>query len=246
MTQRNEFLPVSINARDLDDGWFQLIEAIMTHGYRYEVERGSYEGTARIELDCATIHIKDPGGGPLLPIIPDGLGIPPLADDDYVQCEYFPGYLMNDQLAPNEEYTYGQRILWPVTDDLLGVTQSQIQWAIDMLKNTPGTNQATIEIGQPSDICVHAHDGSGYDPPCMRLIDCRVRYGKLHLLVYFRSWDAWGGFPINMAGLELLKQYMADQIGVENGTLTGFSKGLHLYGHVEEIAAIRTHAHLNK
>jgi thymidylate synthase len=62
----------------------------------------------------------------------------------------------------------------------------------------------------------------------MRLIDCRVRYGKLHLMVYFRSWDAWGDFPVNMAGLELLKQYMAGEIGVESGSLIGVSKGLYL------------------
>ena len=92
--------------------------------------------------------------------------------------------------------------MWPVTDDLLGVTLPQVEWAIKMLRDSGGnTNQATIEIGRPEDITVHDNAGVGYDPPCMRLIDCRVRYGKLHLVVYFRSWDAWGGFPVNMAGL---------------------------------------------
>ena len=46
---------------------------------------------------------------------------------------------------------------------------------------------------------------------------------------------------VNMAGLELLKQYMAAEIGVGSGSLIGVSKGLHIYGHVEEIARIRTH-----
>lgn len=240
--ERTTFLPVSITARDLDDAWFQVIDGIMEHGYRYGVERGSYEGMDRIELDFATIHITDPGGGPLLPIIPDGLGIPPLADEEYVMCEYFPNYLLNDRLAPNEEYTYGQRIMWPVEDDLLGLTLPQVEWAIKMLRDSGGnTNQATIEIGRPEDITIHDHHGVGYDPPCMRLIDCRVRYGKLHLIVYFRSWDAWGGFPVNMAGLELMKQWMAQEIGVGSGTLTGVSKGLHIYGHAEEVARIRTH-----
>jgi alpha-glucosidase len=223
--ERNNLLPVSITARDLDDAWFQVIDAIMTHGYRYEVQRGSYEGTDRIELDFATVLVTDPGSGPLLPIIPEGLGIPALADEDYVKCEYFPGYLLSDKLQPNEEYTYGQRIMWPVTDDLLGLTLPQIEWAIKMLKDSGGnTNQATIEIGRPEDIAVHDNSGTGYDPPCMRLIDCRVRYGKLHLVVYFRSWDAWGGFPVNMAGFELLKQWMADEIGVGSGSLIALTR----------------------
>lgn len=150
--ERSELLPVTITARDLDDAWFQVINAIMDHGYRYPVERGSYEGTDRIELDFATVFVKDPGSGPLLPIIPDGLGIPPLADEDYVKCEYFPLYLLSDTLQPNEEYTYGQRIMWPVEDDLLGETRAQVEWAIKILKDSGGnTNQATIEIGRPED-----------------------------------------------------------------------------------------------
>jgi thymidylate synthase len=186
------------------------------------------------------VVVTDPGSGPLLPIIPDGLGIPPFADEDYVKCEYFPNYLMNDKLAPNEEYTYGQRILAPVHDDILGITQTQLEWAIKMLRDSSGnTNQATIEIGQPSDICVHTEDGSAYDPPCMRLIDLRVRYGKLHVVVYFRSWDAWNGFPVNMAGLEMFKRYVADQLDVESGSLIGVSKGLHVYGYAEEMALLR-------
>jgi thymidylate synthase len=239
---RTELLPITITARDLDDAWFQVIDAIMEHGYRYPVERGSYEGTERIELDFATVYVKDPGSGPLLPIIPDGLGIPPVADEDYIKCEYFPGYLLSDHMASNEEYTYGQRIMQPVDDDLLGLTLPQIEWAVKMLRDSGGnTNQATIEIGRPEDITVHEEGGTGYDPPCMRLIDCRVRYGKLHLVVYFRSWDAWGGFPVNLAGIELMKQYMAVEIGVESGSLIGVSKGLHIYGHTEEVARIRTH-----
>jgi hypothetical protein len=140
--ERDTLLPVSITARDLDDAWFQVIDAIMSHGYRYGVERGSYEGMDRIELDFATVCVTHPGSGPLLPIIPDGLGIPPLADEDYVKCEYFPGYLLSDKLQPNEEYTYGQRIMWPVTDDLLGLTLPQVEWAIKILRESDGkTNQ---------------------------------------------------------------------------------------------------------
>ena len=67
------------------------------------------------------------------------------------------------------------------------------------------------------------------DPPCLRIIDTRVRYGKLHFILYFRSWDLWGGFPSNLGGLQLVKQYMAEEIGVEDGEIIAVSKGLHLY-----------------
>jgi hypothetical protein len=84
-----------------------------------------------------------------------------------------------------------------------------VEEVIRMYKNGgPGTNQATMEVGMPQDIV-------NSDPPCLRLIDTRVRYGKLHFVVYFRSWDLWAGFPANLAGIQLLKEYMAQQIGVE-------------------------------
>ena len=78
------------------------------------------------------------------------------------------------------------------------------------------------------------------DPPCLRLIDTRIRNGKLHFILYFRSWDLWGGFPSNLGGLQLVKQYMADEIGVEDGEIIAVSKGLHLYEYSWELAKIRT------
>ena len=67
-----------------------------------------------------------------------------------------------------------------------------------------------MEIGMPSDIKLT-------DPPCLRLIDTRVRYEKLHFILYFRSWDLWGGFHSNLGGLQLVKQYIAEEIGVADG-----------------------------
>ncbi len=237
---RDSLYPVYIQATDLPDSWFQVIWEIMEHGFRYMVQRGSYEQSERIELDFATIHIKNPGSGVLLPDIPAALGIPNPASLKYVEQEYFPRYLMSIEKKEGEQYTYGERINQVITDDFLGITKTQLEWAVNTLRDTPNTNQATIEIAQPSDITVRSKDGHS-DPPCLRLIDCRVRYGKLHLMVYFRSWDAWSGYPVNMAGIELLKQFMAGEIGVDNGELIASSKGLHVYQYAEEMAKIRTY-----
>ena len=71
-------------------------------------------------------------------------------------------------------------------------------------------------------------------------IDCRIIDGHLHLFVYFRSWDAWGGFPANLGAIQLLKEYMAQEISVADGALIGISKGLHLYDYMWESACIYT------
>jgi len=43
----------------------------------------------------------------------------------------------------------------------------------------------------------------------------------------------------NLAAVQALKEYMAAAIGVEDGEMVVESKGLHIYGHAEEIAKIR-------
>lgn len=237
--ERGEMLPVVINATDLDDAWFQVIKNIMEYGHYYGIQRGSYEGSGRIELDSATIHIMNPGLGPLVPHMPDSLGIPAPCEEDYVKEQYFPQYLFGSVKSGNEQYTYGERINRPILDEHLSKTMTQIEWAIKMLRETPQTNQATVEIACPEDITARDPESYHPDPPCLRLLDFRVRYEKLHVFPYFRSWDAWSGFPANLGGIELLKQYMADEIGVENGGIFAFSKGLHIYDHVEKAARIR-------
>jgi thymidylate synthase len=74
------------------------------------------------------------------------------------------------------------------------------------------------------------------DPPCLRAIDTRIRDQRLHFFVYFRSWDLWAGFPSNLAAIQLLKEYMASEIGVNDGELIAMSKGLHLYEYSWELA----------
>lgn len=55
---------------------------------------------------------------------------------------------------------------------------------------------------------------------------------KAHYLttkVIYRSWDLYGGFPVNMGGFELLNQYVASELGINPGPLTFTCKSLHLY-----------------
>ncbi len=208
-----------IEARDLPDAWFQCVYKILDNGSTYVVERGSYEGQERLEFDYITIHIKYPGVRPLLPDIPPGLGIPNPVADGYLE-EYLP-YLMTSDRKPGEFYTYGERL------------EKQIQKVIDMYKRDGyGTNQAAMSVSMPTDIDL-------IDPPCLRHIDTRIKDGKLHFVVYFRSWDLWNGLPANLGGIQLLKEYMSAEIGVEDGEIIASSKGLHLYDYIWELAKLR-------
>jgi thymidylate synthase len=218
--------PVFIEARDLPDAWFQCIYRIFEDEsvHEYEVQRGSFEGIKRREFDMAVVNIEYPGTRPLIPDIPPELAIPQPTSMEYV--EDYLQYLMTDRKRENEVYTYGERLTNPkVSIDgreiALGI--NPIEEIIDLYRNNRhGTNQAIMEVGMPQDIRLE-------DPPCLRLIDTRIMDGRLHFVLYFRSWDLWAGLPSNLAALQLLKEYMCHEIGVEDGSIVAVSKGLHLY-----------------
>jgi thymidylate synthase len=106
----------------------------------------------------------------------------------------------------------------------------QVKLVIETYKNKGyRNNQMVLQVAQPS-------DGLLKDPPCLRQIDTRIQDNKLHFIVYFRSWDLWAGFPANLAAIQLMKEYMAAEIGVEDGSMVASSKGLHLYNYVWQLA----------
>lgn len=228
---------VSLEVRDLPAAWFELLFKILEEGRVHIIDKGSYVGQKRLEFDYVTIKINYPGTIPLLPQIEAHYGIPNPVADDYLD-DYLP-YLMTDGKEPGEDYTYGERLVAGAIlydrhlygpHDIYGGEVDQIQTIINTYKkHGPRNNQMILQVGQPGDILLE-------DPPCLRHIDTRIQDGALHFFVYFRSWDLWGGFPANLAGIEMLKQYMATEIGVENGKIIAASKGLHLYDYSFDIA----------
>jgi thymidylate synthase len=203
-----------IEARDLSEAWFLCLRRTLTDGREYRIERGSYAGQRRKELDFVVVQISHPGTRPLIPDVPQG--VPPPTSMAYVE-EYLP-YLMTAHKREGEQYTYGQYLEW------------QIKEVIKMYKGDGyNTNQAFMAVGSAESMKLD-------DPPCLRGIDTRIRDGKLHFFAYFRSWDLWAGFPSNLAAIQLLKEYMSGEIGVGDGELVAMSKGLHLYGYSWELA----------
>jgi thymidylate synthase len=203
-----------IEARDLSEAWFLGLCRVLEEGYDYKIERGSYQGQMRKQLELVIVQVNYPETRPLIPEVPQG--VPPPSTMDYVES-YLP-YLMTAHRREGEQYTYGQYL------------EKQIAEVIRMYREDGhNTNQAFMAVGDDKSIYLS-------DPPCLRMIDTRVLDDKLSFIVYFRSWDLWAGFPSNMAAIQLLKEYMASEIGVEDGDLVAISKGLHLYEYSWELA----------
>jgi thymidylate synthase len=205
-----------IEARDLAEAWFLCLRKTLTEGYQYKIDRGSYAGQHRKELDFVVVKVKNPGTRPIIPSTPQG--VPPPTSTEYID-DYLP-YLMTAHKREGEQYTYGQYL------------ERQIPKVIEMYKQDGhNTNQAFMAVGDADSINLD-------DPPCLRAIDTRIRDNRLHFFVYFRSWDLWAGFPSNLAAIQLLKEYMASEIGVDDGELIATSKGMHLYEYSWELARI--------
>ncbi len=254
-----------IDARDLPDLWFQAVHDILDEGNRFKIDRGSYAGQTRLEYDYFIGQVKYPGTLPLIPDIPPSCGIPNPVEEAYIfggegYKRSYVEYLMTGHKEPGESYTYGERLTHvPVTGDKLrwwkekkrdiidvrdvdgkvvfeekgSVYLNQIEWIIDTYRRFGSrNNQMVLQVAHPSDVTL-------LDPPCLRSIDTRIQDETLHFMVYFRSWDLWGGMPANLAGIQNLKEYMAGEIGVKDGEMIVESKGLHLYGYAEGLAKLR-------
>lgn len=205
----------------------------------------------------------------ILPDIPPSIGIPNPCEFEYVYGgegyeRSYVEYVMTDTKMKNESYTYGERLtkfklkegqptrwlqsqmkdiliqdkeIWEnkniIITDFGSTYLNQIELIIWIYKNKGyRNNQMVLQIAQPSDCLLQ-------DPPCLRQIDTRIQDNQLHFFVYFRSWDLWCGLSANLAGIESLQSYMADAIGVKQGEMIVESKGLHLYGYVEDLAKMR-------
>jgi len=256
-------IPTMIRTQTIPSAWFELVYGLMKGDVphsTYTIDRGSYVGQKRLEYDYVTVCIDHPGSRPLIPDIPAGLGIPaPVESMEYVE-NYFAQYLMNPELEPNETYKYATWIapgVERVIEQLKGSpgnNQACIsiggwapwnhpmeeaffhpdgkKWQKEIIDKKPAACTDTDNFIDPAT--------GQRDPACLRMLDFRLdQQNTLHMIVYFRSWDLWGGFAANLSGMQLVKEYVAESIGAEDGKIIASSKGLHLYSYCIDVAATR-------
>ena len=88
------------------------------------------------------------------------------------------------------------------------VLEEQIPQVIKMYgENGDTTNQAFMAVGSKESIRLK-------DPQYLKAVDTRIQNGNPRFMVYFRSWNLWAGLPSNLAAIQILKEYMAREIGV--------------------------------
>ncbi len=203
-----------IEARDLPEAWFRCMRTLLTEGRVYEVEKGSFEGLRRLEMPVH-LYIENPGTRPLAPEVP--AGVPSPTNDKYIEQYYY--FIAAPDKGENQ-YTYGEDMAPQIAE----ILDRYSLWG-------PNTNRYCMMCGGRDSLFEYRKENqvSSAHSPCLRVTDLRIEDDTLHFFCYFRSWDLMAGLPSNLGGLQLLKERMAEAMGLKDGTITAFSKGLHLY-----------------
>jgi len=207
---------LKLTAFDLPDAWFKVLNTIWREGDVYYVGFGSEETeTKKLNL---TIEIAHPENRPL---VSDKAP----CDFKYVQG-YALEYLWCGDKQEHETYTYGSRLNHPV---------NQVEEAVKRYVEEKRDRQVTMVIRLPTDIRKFDEHNQKSEPPCLSLIDTEILDGQMHLTCYFRSWDAFGGLPANIAGLQLFNEAFVSEINergnlsLKTGKLIFHSKNCHIY-----------------
>lgn len=201
-----------VKERNIEQAWRMTMWACARYGYSYKVQVGSYRGQLRKQLDHLVVIIEEPGLRPLAVTLPENSNIPAPTSEERIQS-YFYRYLLTGEKQEGEDYTYGQ------------LMAPQLPQVITLLNDSRGaTNQACMNLGGEENIYL-------VDPPCLRVVDFKVVGGRLQMSVFFRSWDLFVGFPENLGGLQLLKEYVLMNLDfpLEDGPITAYSSGAHIY-----------------
>ncbi|OGZ34273.1 MAG: hypothetical protein A2Y98_00195 [Candidatus Portnoybacteria bacterium RBG_19FT_COMBO_36_7] len=245
-----------IKATTLGDAWFQALYKVMTEGRRYLVTEGSYAGIHRSGLPVV-INIEYPASRPIFPTMPEGSNIPaPTTEDDINDYVH---YLITPDRKPNEHYTYGEDLYWQIEwvienykkggfgNNHCYMTVGRPETVhfydrdVDYREIVIVRDHVTRKNIKTRRINNEWNKNPEIKPSsqCLRGIDTWIDENRLNFWVYFRSWDLWGGFPVNLGGIQCVKEYMAAKIGVEDGSMIVSCKDLHVYEHTWIVALMR-------
>lgn len=119
---------------------------------------------------------------------------------------------------------YGPRLFdWNGINQINNITR--------LLRNTPNSRKAVIQLFEASDIAA-----SHNDTPCTCTLQFLQRGAKLNMIIYMRSNDAYLGLPHDIFCFTMLQEIIARDLNVDLGTYKHMVGSLHLYDNRKEAA----------
>ena len=197
-----------IRADSISEAWQRGLALIWRQGAEITDQRG----TKIKEILSLQMVVEDP----YRDMIPPGYSW----NEERLE-EYARQLLSGDN--PGFEYTYGERLrAWALPGC---ASLDQIEQAIARLRASSSTRRATAVTW------IAPLDSNREEVPCMIVDDFKLRDGRLHLSIFFRSHDFAGAYPANLYGLARLLQYVAGEVGAEPGSISTTSSSAHIYEH---------------
>ena len=190
----------------------QVIQMILEKGRVLTTE----DAEATVEFEEIAMQIDTPLAEPLVS-----------AHSRFQQkfVEQYAKDLLNGSKASFEYDYHGRLFNWGERLESGGqpVHVDQIDYIVDKLRSSPVSRRAVAitwnpVIDEKLDAC-----------PCLQLVQCVLRDGKLCMRVIFRSNDMLTAAGANMYALVQLQKSIGDKLGVPCGTYTHISLIPHIY-----------------
>ena len=195
-------------------GWAheQVIKMILEKGWVLTTE----DAEATVEFEEIAMQIDTPLAEPM---------VSPHSRFQQRFVEQYAKDLLNGSKASFEYDYHGRLFDWGERLAANGqpVHIDQIAYIVGKLRSSPVSRRAIAITWNP------VIDEKLDDCPCLQLIQCVLRDGKLDMRVIFRSNDMLTAAGANMYALVQLQKSIADQLGVPCGTYTHISLVPHIY-----------------
>jgi len=189
-----------------------VIKMILEKGWVLQTE----DAEATIEFEEIAVQVDTPLSEPL---------VSPYSRFQQKFVEQYAKDLLQGSHASFEYDYHGRLFDWGerLITEGKPVHIDQIAYIIEKLRTSPRTRRAIAITWNP------VIDENLDDCPCLQLVQCTIRDGKLAMRVVFRSNDMLTAAGANMYALVQLQKSIADQLGVECGTYTHISLVPHVY-----------------
>lgn len=199
-------MPLYINARTPVAAWKRIVRCIMERGMIRIDERGIKTRW----LDNVMVHIRHPFEERVSEHYP--------FSETVLRDKYATQLLNPDRM--DFEYTYGERLR---TWGKEGV--DQIEYVINKLRSSKFSRRCVATTWDPR------VDTNTDEVPCLNHFVFMEREGVLDISVMIRSNDMYGAWPANVYALSELLRYVANEVGIETGSITTISVNAHIYSH---------------
>jgi thymidylate synthase len=188
------------------------VRAVLEKGWVLETENGE----VTVECDELALEVAAPESEPMM------------SPSSRFQKRFLDAYARNllEGSDAEFEYDYHRRLFdWGerLTTEGEDVHIDQIDYVVEKLAHAPTTRRAVAITWNP------VVDEDLDDCPCLQLVQCLLRDGKVEMKVVFRSNDILSAAGSNMYALVHLQRAIADRIGAGVGRYTHIALVPHVY-----------------